>query len=88
MQPNILFSLFLKNKKKRLISNFDDEFLFLLDKEIKRIAMTRDIPSIMSSWLTILHNNPNSYMDEKLILQGLEPNDENRMFEMWENRSS
>lgn len=58
---------------------------FLFGKEIKMVAMTRDIPSIMASWLMILRNNPNNYMDRKLIQIGLQPNDENRMLEMWHN---
>ena len=57
----------------------------LFGQEIKMIATTRDIPSIMASWLTILRNNPNSYMDRKLFNMGLRPTDENYMNEMWEN---
>lgn len=57
----------------------------LFGQEIKMIATTRDIPSIMASWLTILRNNPNSHMDKKLLSMGLRPTDENRMNEMWEN---
>ena len=57
----------------------------LFEKEIKVIATVRDLPSIMASWLTILHNNPNSYMDEKLRKYGVPVNDWWRMGEMWMN---
>jgi sulfotransferase len=57
----------------------------LFEKEIKVIATVRDLPSIMASWLTILHNNPNNYMDEKLRKYGVPVNDWWRMGEMWMN---
>lgn len=57
----------------------------LFEKEIKMVATVRDIPSIMASWLTILRNNPNSYMPNLLAEKGLEATDENMMDEMWEN---
>lgn len=57
----------------------------LFKKEIKMVATTRDIPSIMASWLQILRNNPNSYMVQILAQKGLNPTDENMMDEMWEN---
>jgi len=57
----------------------------LFEQEIKIIAMIRDLPSIMASWLTLLHKNPNSYMDVTLRKKGLMPTDENRMGEMWFN---
>jgi sulfotransferase len=57
----------------------------LFEKEIKIIAMERDLPSIMASWLTLLHNNPTSYMDQTLLKKGMQPTDENRMGEMWFN---
>lgn len=57
----------------------------LFEKEIKVIATVRDLPSIMASWLTLLHNNPNSYMDDKLRQYNVEPTDDNRMAEMWFN---
>lgn len=57
----------------------------LFGEEIKMVATTRDIPSIMASWLKILKNNPYSYMDQLLMQKGLAPTDENKMNEMWEN---
>jgi sulfotransferase len=57
----------------------------LLEKEIKVIATVRDLPSIMASWLTLLRNNPNNYVDDILRQRGYEINDENRMGEMWFN---
>ena len=55
----------------------------LFEKEIKMIAMTRDIPSIMASWLALFHKNPNTYMVEKLRNKGREYTDNNIMLEMW-----
>ena len=57
----------------------------LLEKDIKVIATTRDLPSIMASWLTLLRNNPESKMDELLKVRGYPVNDESRMGEMWFN---
>jgi sulfotransferase len=57
----------------------------LFQKEIKVIATVRDLPSIMASWLTLLHRNPNSFMDDKLREYRVEPSDDNRMAEMWFN---
>lgn len=57
----------------------------LFQKKIKMIAVKRDLPSIMASWLTVLKNNPNSYLDQKLIQQGKQLTDVNRMDEMWHN---
>jgi sulfotransferase len=57
----------------------------LFKKEIKMIATTRDLPSIMASWLVLLKKNPNSYMKNVLNEKGLEYNDENMMNEMYEN---
>jgi sulfotransferase len=57
----------------------------LLQREIKMIATTRDLPSIMASWLTLLRKNPDSFMDQTLARRGLAANDENRMGEMWFN---
>jgi hypothetical protein len=52
---------------------------------VKMIATIRDLPSIMASWLTILHANPNSLMDTKLLEKGIPITDFTRMEEMWEN---
>lgn len=52
---------------------------------VKMIATVRDLPSIMASWLVLLRDNPDSYMDIKLQQQGLAVNDANRMQEMWSN---
>jgi sulfotransferase len=57
----------------------------LFQRDIKMIATTRDLPSIMASWLTLLRKNPDSYMDQTLAKRGLAVNDENRMGEMWFN---
>ena len=57
----------------------------LFQREIKMIATTRDLPSIMASWLTLLRKNPNSHMDKTLKHRGMQATDENRMGEMWFN---
>jgi len=57
----------------------------LFEKEIKMVATTRDLPSIMASWLTLLHNNPNSYMTQVLQKRHIRATDENMMLEMWNN---
>lgn len=55
----------------------------LFKKRIKCIAMYRDIPSIMASWLTLIKKNPVNSIDQDLISRGLEVNDYNRMMLMW-----
>ena len=55
----------------------------LFKKRIKCIAMYRDIPSIMGSWLTLIKKNPNNGIDQDLISRGLETTDYNRMMLMW-----
>lgn len=57
----------------------------LFGKKVKMVATKRDLPSIMASWLTLLRNNPNSYLDQKLIQENKQVNDSNRMQEMWDN---
>jgi sulfotransferase len=57
----------------------------LFEKEIKVIATTRDLPSIMASWLTLIYNNSNNNIDKVIKQKGFEPTDENRMAEMWFN---
>jgi hypothetical protein len=57
----------------------------LFEKEINMIATVRDLPSIMASWLTLLHNNPNNYMTDMLRRRHLSVTDENMMHEMWNN---
>ena len=57
----------------------------LFQREIKMIATTRDLPSIMASWLTLLRKNPNGHMDGTLVHRGMAATDENRMGEMWFN---
>lgn len=57
----------------------------LFDKEIKMVATTRDLPSIMASWLTLLKNNPRNYMQIMFDEKGVEPTDKNMMAEMWFN---
>jgi sulfotransferase len=53
-------------------------------KEIKIVATVRDLPSIMASWLTLIHKYPYKF-DKKVLAQGYQPTDENRMGEMWFN---
>lgn len=56
----------------------------LFEKKIKVIVMERDLPSIMASWLTLIKNQgPECFVDQKIMLKGFIPNDENRMAEMW-----
>lgn len=55
----------------------------LFEKEIKVIATVRDLPSIMASWLTLLHNNPNNFVDDEIRKAGQIVNDENRMIQRW-----
>lgn len=55
----------------------------LFEREIKVIATTRDLPSIMASWLTIIRNNPGNHVDQKIARLGAAVNDDNRMAEMW-----
>jgi sulfotransferase len=55
----------------------------LFKKRIKCIAMYRDIPSIMASWLTLIKKNPINSIDQDLINRGQEVNDYNRMMLMW-----
>lgn len=57
----------------------------LFGKPMKMIAVKRDLPSIMASWLTLLKNNPSNYLDQKLMQEGKIINDETRMDDMWEN---
>lgn len=51
----------------------------LFGQKIKMIAMVRDLPSIMASWLTLLRKNPNNYLDKQLLHYGKMINDYNRM---------
>lgn len=57
----------------------------LFGKQMKMIAVKRDLPSIMASWLTLLRNNPNNYLDQKLMQECKVVNDENRINDMWDN---
>lgn len=57
----------------------------LFEKEIKVIATVRDLPSVMASWLTVIRNNPNNHIDQKIRQAGFEVTDDNRMAEMWFN---
>lgn len=52
---------------------------------IKLISVERDLPSIMASWLTLLHNNPNNFAERNVRMKGFIANDENLMAEMWFN---
>lgn len=55
----------------------------LFEKKIKMIATTRDLPSIMASWLTLLRNNPRNNLDREIMQKGYTVNDDNRMLFMW-----
>lgn len=55
----------------------------LFNEKIKMVATTRDLPSIMASWLTLLKNNPNNYLDQQIMQKGFPVNDDNRMAVMW-----
>lgn len=57
----------------------------LFGKKMKAIVCTRDLPSIMASWLSIIKKQPNCYLDREIIKKGFIPSDENRMAEMWFN---
>ena len=57
----------------------------LFESEIKIVATTRDLPSIMASWLTLLRKNPDSYMRQVLARSGMLYTEENMMHEMWVN---
>ena len=58
----------------------------VLGKNVKVIATTRDLPSVMASWLTLIKSYPYEF-DKKLAQQGYANTDENRMGEMWFNMS-
>lgn len=53
-------------------------------KKIKIVATVRDLPSIMASWLTLIHKYPYNF-DLNLTKKGYAATDENRMGEMWFN---
>jgi len=55
----------------------------LWQKPMKMVAVVRDLPSIMSSWLTLIRNSPANTIDAGLRARGLAPNDANRMLLMW-----
>ncbi len=50
---------------------------------MKAISVERDLPSIMASWLTLLHKNPNNFAERNVRMKGFIANDENLMAEMW-----
>lgn len=57
----------------------------IFNHEFKTIITTRDLPSIMASWLVLLRNNPDSYMSKILKNKNIPVNDETMMEEMWTN---
>jgi sulfotransferase len=57
----------------------------LFKQKIKCIGLHRNIPEVMASWLKLIKNNTNNYVDIELMQQGLELTDKNRMMFMWEN---
>ena len=50
---------------------------------MKAISVERDLPSIMASWLTLLHKNPHNFAERNVVQKGFQPTDENLMAEMW-----
>ena len=57
----------------------------LFNKKIKMIATTRDLPSIMASWLTLIKNDQNAKIYTLFKHRNIPPTDENLMAEMWFN---
>lgn len=57
----------------------------LFGRKIKAVVVERDLPSIMASWLTLIRNQKNCYVDQVLRQRGYPVTDENRMGEMWFN---
>lgn len=57
----------------------------IFGQKIKVVVITRDLPSIMASWLTIIRKQPDCYIDREIMKKGFAPTDENRMAEMWFN---
>lgn len=58
----------------------------LFGYKTKVIVNTRDLPSIMASWMTLIRNQPdNCYIKRQIRNKGFEPTDENLMAEMWFN---
>ena len=57
----------------------------LFGHPIKAIVTTRDLPSVMASWLTIIKAQPGCALDQTIIKRGYAPTDDNRMAEMWFN---
>jgi len=55
----------------------------LWDRPMKMVAVVRDLPSIMASWLTLIRKNPKNTIDLDLRQRGLVSNDANRMMLMW-----
>ena len=55
----------------------------LFDRKIKVILNTRDLPSIMASWLTIIRKQPGCSIDQNVVNKGFKATDDNRMAEMW-----
>ena len=55
----------------------------LFKKKIKCIALYRDIPSIMASWLMLIRKNPENTIDIDLKNRNLEVTDYNRMMLLW-----
>ena len=58
---------------------------YIFKKEPKVIMTHRDIPSILASFLTLLHNTNQSphYIDQALLQRNLPLNDENRVDILW-----
>ena len=50
---------------------------------VKMVALVRDLPAIMASWLVLIRNNEKNSVDVELRSKGMQLTDENRMDIMW-----
>lgn len=57
----------------------------LFGTKVKVLVMTRDLPSIMASWLALIRRQSKSNVDDRLIKLGHIITDENRLGLMWSN---
>jgi len=56
---------------------------YLFEKDMKMVATVRDIPSIMASWLTLMHRNSGGPFDQMIMKRGLPVTDDVRLDIMW-----
>lgn len=57
----------------------------LFGKQIKVLVITRNLPSIMASWLTIIKRQKNCFVDSQIVSMGQPVSDSNRLAIMWFN---